>query len=140
MKTLGQTPTPIAVVKERTHATRDAGMLILGSVACLAISIGAYISRDSLKASERKAQDIAALRTSNTTIKEVKDAGIDAPMAFEDLSGKALKTTKDAGIDAVVDAARDLPMTLGEVTGRTLAHCRPESTLCDLATELAKVR
>lgn len=135
IKTLGKTPTPIAVVKERKHATRDAGILILGSLACLALSIGAYIKRDSLKASERKAQDAVALietQTPDAPIKEVTDAGVDAPMMFEDLSGKALKITKDAG----ADATKDVPMILEDLAGRAQVILpQNTTTLCDLATK-----
>lgn len=45
----------------------------------------------------------------------------------------------DAGVSAIRDAAKDIPQTLGE-TGRTIAHCPPESILCDLATGLSKAR
>lgn len=46
----------------------------------------------------------------------------------------------DAGVSAIRDAATDIPQTVGELTGRTLAHCPPESILCDLATQAAKLK
>lgn len=55
-------------------------------------------------------------------------------------NNSSTRNSVDAGVTTIHDAAKDIPLTLGEITGRTLAHCPPESILCDFATGLAKTR
>lgn len=89
IQTLGETPTPTAVVKERAKSTRDAGILILLALAGLATTCGYYGCRDKLKASEKKAEDAAALVQKNA-----KDASVGEAKSCGELLGR-LATIKE---------------------------------------------